>query len=108
MGADGLRIEDRQVRGVAGAQEPASLHAEDRRDVECKFMDRLLKAHDLALAHPESEQNRAVAEVGAELHMGAGVRGAHQHVGAAQDLPHRVPVAAVIGVPENRAEIFFQ
>src|SRR3972149_2992185 len=48
MGANRLRIEDRQVRGVAGAQKPASLQAKHRSYVESKFVDRLLQAHALA------------------------------------------------------------
>ena len=55
-----------------------------------------------------SRENRAVAEVGAEQHVGAGVRSADENIGAAQDLAHRVPIAAVVGVPENRLEVFFE
>src|SRR5688500_11605548 len=76
--------------------------------MKSQFMNGLFKAHYLTLAHPHTEKDGAVAKIGAKLHMGACIGSSDQYIRAAQDLAHGANVAAVIGVPENRAEIFLK
>src|ERR687896_437156 len=63
FGMDRLRIENGDVCRVAWPQQAATLQTEDRSDMEGKLMNRLLQSHHLALAHPQTQQNRAVTEV---------------------------------------------
>src|SRR5438034_1322960 len=60
------------------------------------------------LEHPQPQQDRAVTEVGPDLNVRAGIRSSDQHIRAAQNFAHRIYVAAVIRIPEGRAEIFFK
>ncbi len=71
-------------------------------------MDRLFEPDHLPVAHPHAEQRRTVTEVGAELDMGAGIRGADDHVGTLHDRAHRLGVETAIGGLEGRGQIFFQ
>src|SRR5262249_51162786 len=77
-------------------------------DVEGQFVNRLLQAHHLPLAHPKAQEDGAVAEIGAELNVGASIGSPDEHIGAAENLAHGGTVATIVRIPKDRFQIFFQ
>jgi hypothetical protein len=70
---DRLRIEDSDVSGIAGSKQSSILDPINRRHFESKFIDGPLQAHRPALTRSQTQKRRAVTEIRAKLHVGAGV-----------------------------------
>ena len=104
----GLRVEQRQIRRVPGPDQPPALEPVDGRHVEGELVNRLFQRHKTPLAHPQPQQRRAVAEVGAVHYVGAGIRCAHQDIRAAQDLSHGFGIPARVGVLEGGQQTLIQ
>src|ERR1051325_11204568 len=68
-----IRIEDRDVGGHAGAQQPAVVEPEMRCRIEGQPPHRVFEAHDLLLAHPLAEEAGREAVAAVELHMRAAI-----------------------------------
>ena len=90
---------DRTLTQLAAIVQPV----EARRDLG-QLLHRLLESHDAALAHTLGEQLRRVGEGGADIEVGAGVRGADDDSFVEQHFAAQLPARLVGAHPQRHEE----